>query len=234
MSRDYTNVTGYIYKITSPNGKVYIGQTINLSRRKSHYKSLDFKRQIKLWNSCEKHNWNPLDNFEIIEECICGENKSYLNEREIYWIAYYNSYNEGLNCNKGGLGNLGYKVSEETLEKMSKSKLGIKHPSWRNEQKSNYTKGRKHSEESKELMSLKKKQNMNDETKKLISEGLKNNSNALGNKGGSKKIRCTTNDTVYNSIKEAHEFLDVSISSIINVLKKRKENIKGLVFEYVE
>ena len=29
MKRDLTNVKGYIYKITSPNGKIYIGQTIN-------------------------------------------------------------------------------------------------------------------------------------------------------------------------------------------------------------
>lgn len=29
MKKDLTKVIGYIYKLTSPNGKIYVGQTIN-------------------------------------------------------------------------------------------------------------------------------------------------------------------------------------------------------------
>lgn len=40
------------------------------------------------------------ENFEwaILEECEDNE----LNEREIYWIAYYDTYNNGYNATKGG------------------------------------------------------------------------------------------------------------------------------------
>lgn len=121
MKKDLTNVIGYIYKLTSPNGKIYIGQTINKKQRLYNYKKNGFKQQIKLWNSSQKHSWNPVDTFEIIEECLCGENKCYLNEREKHWIKYFDSFKNGLNCNEGGHGNLGHIPSEESKKKMSES-----------------------------------------------------------------------------------------------------------------
>ena len=121
MKKDLTSVIGYIYKITSPNNKIYIGQTINKKQRKYQYKSNSFKGQIKLWNNVQKYNWNPVKTFEIIEECLCGENKIFLNEREQYWIKHFDSFKNGLNCNKGGHGNLGYKASDETKLKMRES-----------------------------------------------------------------------------------------------------------------
>ncbi len=117
---------GYIYKLISPNNKIYIGQTINLSNRKRNYKSGFFKEQIKLWNNCQAHNWNPLDTFEIIEEILDFENKIILNEREKYWINFYDSFNNGLNCSEGGNGNVGHKHTLEAKEKMRQAKLGKK------------------------------------------------------------------------------------------------------------
>lgn len=121
------NRIGYIYKITAPDGKVYIGQTINLYHRKSVYKNNFFKKQYKLSRSCKKYNWNPIDTFEIIEECLCVEDKSLLNEREIYWITFYDSFKNGLNCNIGGGSNFGYKHTEEAKSKIAKSKIGNNH-----------------------------------------------------------------------------------------------------------
>jgi len=121
MKKDLTNVIGYIYKITIPNGKIYIGQTINVKQRIYNYNKKCFKGQIKLWNYCNKYNWNPTETFEIIEEVLCGENKCYLNEREKYWILHYDSFKNGLNCNEGGHGNIGHKHSKESRKKMSES-----------------------------------------------------------------------------------------------------------------
>jgi group I intron endonuclease len=121
MKRDLTNITGYIYKITAPNGAVYIGQTINLKSRKHDYKACEFKRQSKLWNSCQKYNWNPADTFEVIDECLCGEDKIYLNDREIYWIIYHDSFKNGLNCTEGGKGQLGRIWTDE--QKLKQSQL---------------------------------------------------------------------------------------------------------------
>ena len=57
-----------IYKIISPTGKIYIGQSIDLLKRKNDYIKLRCKDQIRLFNSINKHGW---DNhvFEIIEQC---------------------------------------------------------------------------------------------------------------------------------------------------------------------
>ena len=83
-----------IYKITNPNNKIYIGASKNLTKRlQIHYKySCNIKSQIKLYNSFLKYG---IENhkFEIIENCSI-EN---LFEREIYWINFYNSFENGLN-----------------------------------------------------------------------------------------------------------------------------------------
>lgn len=225
---------GYIYKITSPNNKIYIGQTVVPKHRKSNYKNNHFKGHIKLWNNCIAHNWNPADTFEIIEECFCGEKKIYLNEREIYWINFYDSFNNGLNCNEGGHGNIGYKHSKESKEKMSKAHLGVKHSEERNKQKSEYTKGRQHSEEAKIKMSERKIQNMNLETREKISKSKIGNKNGLGNKGNSKKILCLNNNIIYESIKKAAEQLNLISGCICSVCKGKTKQHKGYKFEYFE
>jgi len=104
-----------IYKITSPTNKIYIGQSINCDNRKTYYRTLNCKGQPKLYHSLQKHGWEN-HMFEIIEHTNIP------NEREIYWINYYNSVNNGLNCSLGGSGG-GYK-SSETKQKISQSMKG--------------------------------------------------------------------------------------------------------------
>lgn len=97
-----------IYKIENKlNGKVYIGQSINIEERWKKHRTISNNinhecKNYPLYRSIYK---NGLDNFDfsIIEECL--EDK--LNEREIYWIKYYNSYipngyNQTLGGNKNG------------------------------------------------------------------------------------------------------------------------------------
>jgi group I intron endonuclease len=119
----FNEKTSVIYKITSPNGKIYVGQTVNFSDRIKKYKYNGFKVQKKLWNNCQKYNWSPIDNIEIIETCLIDE----LNDREIYWINYFDSYKNGLNLDLGGNGKFGYKHSDETKEKLRLANLGKKH-----------------------------------------------------------------------------------------------------------
>lgn len=146
MKRDLTNIIGYIYKITSPHNDIYIGQTINIRKRKYSYKKEQFKKQTKLWNNCSFYNWNPSDNFEVIDECLCGTDKIFLNEREIYWISFYDSFRNGLNCTEGGKGQIGRIWTEEQKEAQSKLILGMYE---RNEIPIVKVVGRKLSEESK-------------------------------------------------------------------------------------
>ena len=84
-----------IYKITSPSGKIYIGQSINLKQRFDTYKRLN--KQVssspKLYRSLLKYG---VENhiFEVIEECSI----ELLNERERYYQEFYNVLENGLNC----------------------------------------------------------------------------------------------------------------------------------------
>jgi len=163
---------GYIYKITSPNGKVYIGQTINLKRRKYRYSKLDCRGQTRLYESIKKYGW---DNFifeiiEIIEEVEVDK----MEEREIYWIDFFQSnlckYKEGngLNLTDGGGGFIGYVTSEETKKKISEALKGNKKLILSNT-------GKKHTEETKEKLRQKNTgRKHTEETIQKMSESQKN------------------------------------------------------------
>lgn len=91
-----------IYKITNPKGKVYIGKSKNIEKRfKSYYKMQHCHQQIKLFNSLKKYG--PENHiFEIVEECFVDQ----LNEKEKYYIKFYNSLDNGLNLTIGGDGGI--------------------------------------------------------------------------------------------------------------------------------
>ncbi len=132
-----------IYKLTSPSGKSYIGQTNNLSRRLSEHKS---KRSacIALKHAIQKYG---IDNFTVtilmeglsIDEANKQEELSILSENTLSPIGY-NLKSGGLNnthseCTKekmrqhsNRLGKLAYNngvsPSPETRRKMSASHTG--------------------------------------------------------------------------------------------------------------
>lgn len=83
-----------IYKITSPSGKIYIGQSVNIEKRFRQYKNYKCKEQIRLYRSLNKYTVEK-HIFEVIEKCNIEE----LNERERYWQIFYNCIGKnGLNC----------------------------------------------------------------------------------------------------------------------------------------
>lgn len=113
-----------IYKITSPNGRIYIGQSVDINHRFMGYLRLYVKNkgQTKLHRSFEKHGVKN-HTFEIIEECLEED----LNCRERYWQDYYNVLNGGLNCRLTKDNDKSGKVSQETLLKMSIASMGNQH-----------------------------------------------------------------------------------------------------------
>jgi group I intron endonuclease len=106
-----------IYKITNPEGQIYIGLSTNILKRFKKYKVLDCDNQIKLKDSLVKFGVNN-HKFEILEECL----KENLFGREKYWIKKFNSFINGLNCNKGGGGI--FEHSKETKDKISQKRKG--------------------------------------------------------------------------------------------------------------
>ena len=96
----------FIYKYTFPNGKVYIGQTYKGSRRfgrAASYKDMLVRRAMDKYPDFEK---------EIIEYC----SKENVDERESFYISYFNSMNKefGYNLSSGGSKN---KVLAESVKK---------------------------------------------------------------------------------------------------------------------
>lgn len=91
---------GYIYKITNNfNDKIYIGQTArDIDTRFAEHCS-EIRGHSRLHNAIQKYGWR---NFKIEE--IEKIPLSKLDEREIYWIKYYDSTNKekGYNITKGG------------------------------------------------------------------------------------------------------------------------------------
>lgn len=88
----------FIYKIENLiNHKIYIGQTNNPTRRFQEHKAKGYEINSHkvLYYAFDKYG---IDNFsfEIIEET---EN---YNEREKFWISYYDSFENGYNMTLGG------------------------------------------------------------------------------------------------------------------------------------
>lgn len=89
-----------IYKIENKiNHHIYIGQSSNIYERWTNHKWVANKGKdnTTLYQALRKYGIENFS-FEIIEECSLEE----LNEKEIYWISYYDSYNNGYNESPGG------------------------------------------------------------------------------------------------------------------------------------
>lgn len=88
----------YIYKITNIiNGKLYIGKTGKTIEERFQ----DHKRASKapyvnrpLYDAMNKYGYE----YFIIEEVECCKNDKEASIREMYWIAYYDTYRNGYNA----------------------------------------------------------------------------------------------------------------------------------------
>lgn len=122
---------GYIYKITnSINNLAYIGQTVRpYKERWADHKRDRLKKPYCDWPLYRMLNKVGLENtkWEVIEE-VPNEQ---LNDRERYWIAYYDTKNNGYNCTYGGQNGTKYDY-QEVLEY------------WLNEANKNFTKTAEH------------------------------------------------------------------------------------------
>jgi len=202
-----------IYKITSPTDRVYIGQSMDIKRRFTSYKTLNkSKRQVKLYNSFVKYGVDK-HIFEIIEECLVD----FLNERERYWQEHYNvlESSKGLNLCLTSTKDKKHLHSEETRNKISESNKGEKcfwyGKTFTEETKSKMReskKGYKHTQDSLDKMSLSQKGRVredmvgdNNPSKNIeVREKLKGSHNHK-----SKKIVNTITNELFSCAREAWE-----------------------------
>lgn len=204
-----------IYKITNKiNGKIYVGQTT----RSLNERILEHARHntIVVDKAMQKYG---IDSFEI-EQIDSASNIDELNEREKYWIKYYdcvvpNGYNQ---CN-GGENTAGYHHKEESKRKMSKTKsaiyIGRNNPFF----------GKKHSDISKKKMSEQRKgmgHLSEEQVKRLRSSHYK------------VKVRNVETGEVFDSAKEAATKYGLKETHIIRVCKGKRNRTGGFHWCYEE
>lgn len=110
---------GYIYQISFPNDKVYIGLTNSLKRRRSQHKYCVKNGDTKpLYNALRKYEME--DTFEL-EEIDTSDNKEELSEKEKKYISEYKSHyidGNGYNMTYGGDGFNGHCPTREVKQKI--------------------------------------------------------------------------------------------------------------------
>ena len=125
----------WIYKITNiQNNKVYIGQTIRPIKDRFHRHINDAMNNILNTHFARAIRKYGKDSF-IIEEIDTAQTQKELNEKEQYWIKYYNSVKEGYNETDAILksgGNTYQSKTEEEMEvikeKIRQTKTGKNNP----------------------------------------------------------------------------------------------------------
>lgn len=104
-----------IYKITSTDNKIYIGQSKDIKKR---WSGRAYNKNPKLSKSFDVFGYSN-HAFDIVEVCL----ESDLYDREAFWIKHFDTFDteHGLNLQSGGLS---CTFSLQTREKQSKIKLG--------------------------------------------------------------------------------------------------------------
>jgi group I intron endonuclease len=213
-----------IYKITSPSGKIYIGQSVDIKKRFYRYKRLECSKQSKLYCSLLSYGFNA-HTFDIIEECTM----EMLNERERYWQDFYNVLSEN------GLNLMLTKTTDKSgfLSDSHRKKISENHQS-KKEGYVNPMQGKKMSKESIEKTASKirgrkltdahknkiskgnKGKKRTDETKRKIIEKIKGKND--------KKVINIENGQIYKSLMYMCEVLNISYYSTSKKLCGARNN----------
>lgn len=111
---------GIIYCIHNlSTGKKYIGQTVEKLQRRvvRHFRTIN---ETKISRAIQKYSKYDFV-YGIVEEV---NDRNFLDEREKFWIQYYDSVNNGFNIKEGGKCARGFKQSKSSIEKRRQKLLG--------------------------------------------------------------------------------------------------------------
>ena len=188
-----------IYQIKNKvNKKIYIGSSVDIKQRWAKHLH-ELKKGIHsnkyLLESFKKYGEENFD-FILLEKI---QDSSLIIEREQYYLDYYKSYEKenGYNLRKKAETNLGYRHSQQSIEKFRQASIGKKHTEeWkqtlrqRNSGENNPFYGMSHSNTSREKISLKNKgKKRTEEFKQKLSEMNSGNNNPFFGRKHSEESR---------------------------------------------
>ena len=228
----------YIYKITNLiNNKPYIGKTGKTieKRWKEHYyearrwqkcieTDTNFGYNSRLYPAMNKHGYENFS-IQLLEEVSSLEE---MNQREQYFIDFYDARNNGYNIAAGGHGGffLGCKHTPEAIEKIREASTGRKMPPEAVAKTANAKRGKKVSVEGREKMRQaklgKKTGSHSADWNKRISEGQVN------------EVICIETNTVYYNIAEAARQTGICRQSINSCLSGRYTHAGGYHWKYLK
>lgn len=214
------------------NNKKYIGQSIHIKERwKRHISELEHNTHYndylqRSWNKYSKDNFR----FYILENCT----EDNLDNREIYWINYYNTTDSSVGYNlKSGGQNSGTVLSNYSKEKLRKSVTESYCNSnlreirslnalsqWSNPEikkkiigKNNGMYGKHHSEESKRKMSEHKK-------------------GSISWRRNTTPVICIETNIKYNDATDAGQKLKLDSSAILKVCRNERKTCGGYHWKF--
>lgn len=230
-----------IYKITSPSGKIYVGQSVDIERRFRVYRNTkSIKQQMAISNSILKYGVES-HIFEIMELCDVDR----LNERERYYQDLFDCTGKnGLNCKLTTTNTKSGLYSEETKEKLRIASTGKKHTiETRNrlseiaskrklsperiELFSKYWKGRKRTDEDK---LNKSKNNTKFWLGKKFTQEVKDKISKNSTKNKSKIVIDLNTGVFYSSAKEVSFLYEIPHSTLRSKLNKSKKNNTQFIY----
>ena len=229
-----------IYKITNKiNGKSYVGQTNDFGRRMYEHFNIKKRSNQSLKRAITKYG---KENFEIIVlEELNTNDRRFLDEREIHYIELHKpEYNR----TKGGSGQKGMFVSNETKEKLRVAAKLQWERKTEEEKQLQIIKNLKRpeighyvSKDTREKLrqcNLGKKQ-----SKETVEKRRKSQQETWKKSGGKnannhkKKVRIVELDMIFQSVKDCAEFINCKPTSVTSVLKERQKTLRGYHIEYV-
>ena len=222
---------------------MYIGQT-SKSLEERAQGGRNYRECRRFYNAIQKYSWESFVP-EILETVTTVEEA---NDREIYYIAKFNSTNEdyGYNISLGGDNKImsqeskmiisekaierykdktanpmyGKKHTDSAIEKQSAKKIGSKNPMY----------GTKWTKTQREKSGCRGKHlNLSDERR----EELRSHGRKIGETVGLRAVRCIEDDISFSSIVEAANTYGVSKSTLCGHLTGHQKTCRGKHFEYI-
>lgn len=204
------------------NGKKYIGQSIDInSRWKKHKSELNNHKHFneylqKSWDKYGPSNFV----FYVLENCDIDQ----LDEKENYYIGFYNTLDrdEGYNLMSGGTFGrkyseessmkkskslMGHTVSEETREKISKNHADVTG-------NKNGMYGKRHTEESKLKVS-------------------KANKGRISSRRNLNEVFCVELNKVFKDATEAGKELNLDSSGILKCCNEKRKTCGGYQWKFI-